>query len=257
MADETRLRELLDLLNANLADVTPYKLDLVDPTTVLPLDKNARYMTKRQFDRLTDNIKQDSNLSSLPFCWRRPDGKYICLSGNHRLQGAMKAGVKRILILFTDAQLSKSQQIGIQLAHNSITGQDNPAILRDLWSEIDELKFKVYSGLDDNMLETMKAVDIHRLNEQQLRFEELVLLFLPAEIERLQDILKRLGTKAKKRQWVSRYDDFDRFFNVLLDYKEAANVVNTATALVLLCDLAEEWLAAQQAQQAQETETAA
>jgi hypothetical protein len=93
MADEVRIAQLLDSLNSELGGVTPYKLAAANPAELLPIDKNAHYMTKRVYDQLVANIKRDGNLSSMPFCWKRDDGKFVVLSGNHRVEGAKGAGV--------------------------------------------------------------------------------------------------------------------------------------------------------------------
>jgi len=149
MADETRLADLVEQLNAALSDVTPYRIAVVEPGMILPIDKNAHYMSKRVYDQLVANVRRDKNLSSLPFCWKRSDGQLIALSGNHRVQAARDAGVPLVLTLYTDAQLNKAEQRAIQLSHNALVGQDNPTTLRELWQEIDDLDMKIYTGLDE------------------------------------------------------------------------------------------------------------
>lgn len=243
--DLNHLNELAGQLNAAMTAVTPYRLAIADPASLIPIDKNAHYMSKRVWDRLVENVKADHNLSSLPFCWQREDKQFVVLSGNHRVQAAAEAKIPAILILYTDAALSKAQQRAIQLAHNAIVGQDNPAILRELWQEIDDLSMKVYSGLDDAYLETLEQVELVSLKEDQLCFEELRILFLPSEIETLKDVLKRLGkATTPKTMLAARYEDFDRFFNALLDFKGAAEIVNSATAILAMTEIVEEWLAA-------------
>ena len=131
MADETRLSDLVEQLNGALGDVTPYRLAVVNPGDVLPIDKNARYMSKRTYDQLVANVSNDKNLSSIPFCWKGPEGQFVALSGNHRVMAAKDAGIPLILVLYTDAKLSKAKQRAIQLSHNALVGQDNPATLRE------------------------------------------------------------------------------------------------------------------------------
>jgi len=242
MAKETQFTDLVDKFNEALGEITPYKLAVVSPGDLEPVHKNAHYMSKRVYDRLTSNVKQDGNLSSLPFCWRRPDGSFVVLSGNHRAKVAAEAKVPLILVLYTDEKLSRSQQVAIQLSHNSLVGQDNPSLLRELWDEIDDLQYKVYSGLDENLLETMDPIDVARINEENLRFEELRILFLSSEIERIQETLTLLGTAAHPRM-AARFEDFDRFFDALLDFKEAAEIMNTGTALLAMTEIIEDWLA--------------
>jgi len=250
--ERERLKDLLDQLNAGLGDVTPYKLALVPPGEILLLTKNAHYMNKRTYEQLTANVKRDGNLSSLPFCWKRPepDGRFECLSGNHRVETARDAKTPLILILYTDANLSRPERVAIQLSHNALVGEDNPQVLRELWTEIADLSLKVYSGLDDKLLETLAPVPLSRIDEADVRMETLDILFFPSEVVRVKDVVARLGRAAEnKPRLAARIQDFNRFFDVLLTFKEAKGILNTGTALLAMLDIVEEWLAANAAKQ--------
>lgn len=48
-------------------------------------DVNARYMKAEMFERLTENIKGDGRLESLPFCALTDKGIEI-VSGHHRIR---------------------------------------------------------------------------------------------------------------------------------------------------------------------------
>jgi hypothetical protein len=243
MADQAQSpRTLIAQLNEALGDVTPYKLDLVPPTEILPVERNAHYMAKGTYDRLVENIAGDQNLSSLPFCWRRPDDRYVCLSGNHRVQAAKDAGIEQILILYTDQALSAPQRIAIQLSHNSIVGQDNPTVLRELWDRLDILDLKVYSGLDESTLATLAPVQVAQISEARLRFETMTLFFLPTEVARMEETVKQAGRAKAGPKWATSIDDFDTFFAQFLDFKEAAGVLNTSTAFKLIMDMLDQWL---------------
>lgn len=245
MDEQVRLRAVLTQLNDALGGVTSYKLDVVPPGSIKPVKKNAHYMSKRTFDQLVANVSQDQNLSSLPFCWRTPGGEYVVLSGNHRVMAAKAAEVPLILILYTDQVMSESEQVAVQLSHNAIVGADNPAVLRELWQGIGDLHLKIYTGLDDAVLQTFEPAQVIQVSEARLRFEELTLLFLPAEIEQLKEIAERLGKYHKGPVWAADVVDFDAFFDMLLDFKEQANILNTSTAFKALVLIAQEWLDAQ------------
>lgn len=245
MAERARLQEIIAQLNDALGEVTPYKLGVVPPGDLRPASKNAHYMPKVVYDRLVANVEQDKNLSSLPFCWKNEKGDYIVLSGNHRVMAAKDAGVELMLILYTDRALSRPEQVAIQLSHNALVGEDNPAILRELWQEITRLDLKIYSGLDEMKLQAVEPAHVQQIAEAQLRFETLTLLFMPAEIEQMQEVVERLAS-FKGHCWAGALDDFDRFFEALLDFKEAANVLNTATAFRMLIEIAGQWIAKEQ-----------
>ena len=246
MADEIRLASAVEALNDALVGVTPYKLAVVDPKAVQHVERNAHYMPQKLFRQLSENIKQDGNLSSLPFCWRRADGVFVCLSGNHRIDAAALADVKQVMILYTDAELTRDEQIAIQLSHNSLVGQDDASALRQLWQEIDRVKWKVYTGLDDKYLATIDKVQVQRLDDSALRFEELRLQFVPSEFEYIAGVVRKCGKEnVKAHRFMARVADFYEFFEALLNFKEAKGILNTSTAFLMIIQMLDEWQAAQ------------
>lgn len=67
----------------------------IDPKEIKLLNLNARYMRHEEFKQLVDNIRRDGQLTSTPFLCREPNGKYLCLSGNHRTKAAIEAGLEK------------------------------------------------------------------------------------------------------------------------------------------------------------------
>lgn len=252
MAEEARLEAALAQLNDALGGVTPYRLALVSPGEVAHVEKNAHYMPTKVYRRLVDNIKHDGNLSSLPFCWRDGEGKLVALSGNHRVDAAKDAGVERILVLYTDSSLSRSEQIAVQLSHNAIVGADNKQTLRELWDEILEMEFKQYTGLDESALETVDASSLERLRVQPLPMEVVTLLFLPDEVAKVQAVVEALGKGSDDAgvRFAARLAEFERFFEALLKCKEAEGIVNSATAMLRMVEIVEEYLADKEQQAA-------
>lgn len=243
MVEKARLEDAVRALNDALGEITPYKLAVVVPSEVgvLGPDENARYMPKKVFDQLVDNIKRDSNLSSLPFLWRKADGSFVCLSGNHRIMAAREAGIPMILALYTDQELSGEERVAIQLSHNSLVGMDDPMRLRELWDKINSIDLKAYSGLDDDLLKKYEPIDISRIGEEQLRFEELRLMFVPDEIEHITNVLDAIGS-TNHPVLLGRLEDFDQFFDALLEFKQDQQIYNTATAFLRMVDIVAEWL---------------
>ncbi|MBP8294056.1 MAG: hypothetical protein KAX65_14870 [Caldilineaceae bacterium] len=122
--------------------------------------------------------------------------------------------------------------------------------MRQLWQEIDRVKWKVYTGLDDGYLATIDKVNVQRINDAGLRFEELRLLFVASEIEHVETIVKRCGTAGKAARFAAPVEIFDAFFDRLLSFKEARGILNTATAFLVIIDMLGEWLDAHEAEAA-------
>lgn len=242
--DLSHLGQLLDELNRELvaSGVTPFKLALVDPREILPSPKNARYMPKRTFDQLVANIRQDGNLAGhYPLCWQREDGRFVILSGNHRVAATVEAGIPLIIITYTDRAMLEDEQVARQLAHNALSGMDNPVTLKELWESIQAVEFKVFTGIDESQLAKLVPSDVVQVDSAGLVFEQVVLLFLPREATHIEALVRKLAKYDRALQLAAPYQDWDRFFGVLLKFKEDQRILNSATALRVMCELVEEW----------------
>ena len=83
-------------------------LAVMDPKDISLLKKNARILKKDVFQQLTANIGRDKRLSSVPVP-RLSDGRVEVLSGNHRVQASVEAGIERILVMIIEEDLTRSQ----------------------------------------------------------------------------------------------------------------------------------------------------
>ena len=240
--DLAGLNEKLSASSLRMAIVPVGQCDL--------LEKNARFMRAEQYQRLVANIKRDGCLTSVPFAIRQvgstgspQDDRYRILSGNHRVSAARDAGLAEIPILYTDRELTHQQQVAIQLSHNAIAGQDDLAILRELYDEINDVVLKEYSGLDDVILGKLNPPNLDPLSESALEYRIVSIAFLPEEVDRAEKLLAKVLEQAMgDRTWINRRSDYDRMLDTLTVAKEAAGIKNTATAFGLLLDLAENHL---------------
>ena len=215
-----------------------YKIATVNIKDLEFLEKNARYMTAEMFKNLVDNIKRDGGLSSMPFCWKHGD-KYKILSGNHRCAAAIEAGLQEITVLYTDRELSKQEQIAIQISHNAIDGKDDLVVLKELWDELEDIELKYYAGLDDKVLEEMEKVSMAALADVKLNFHSATFLFLPEELEKLDDIVSQTAScvSASDEVYLNRLDDFKRLLKAQNKTQASFNVKNSATSLMLILDI--------------------
>jgi hypothetical protein len=221
--------------------MTPYRFGIATPGDLKPAPKNARFMRRETFARLTENIRQDGNLSSLPFCWW--DGaQYWILSGHHRVDAARAAGIEHVLFLYTDRGLTSSERAAIQLSHNALVGEDNLATLRELYEAIDSFDGKRYSGVDDITLRRFVEVSPSTFQDAGLEFEEVVLLFMPHEIERVDEVVAKLREYSGMAVYAADMADWERFWETLLRFKEVRNIQNSATAILAMVDLVSEWM---------------
>ncbi|WP_349876147.1 ParB N-terminal domain-containing protein [Micromonospora sp. HUAS YX12] len=223
-----------------MSDVDELPLDprlmTVRPQDLTLLEVNARYMRKEQYDRLVANIKRDGCLTSVPLVWHDVENdRKVVLSGNHRVTASIDAGLTEITVMVVQQKLSRARQVALQLSHNAIAGEDDPATLKQLYEELDDVDWRAYSGLDDKQLDLLAQVDLEGLSEANLDFATVQLVFLPHELEAARasfDEARKL-TQADAR-WLAGYGDYESTLDALATAHGAHNVGNVATALGLI-----------------------
>jgi len=208
------------------------------------LPENPRYMTSLQSERLTQNIKRDGALTSLPLVYDLigdDSGPLLVLSGNHRVDAAEAAGLTEIDVVEIITRIDDDRRRAIALSHNAIVGQDDPNRLRAFYESL-SLALKEYTGLTEDSFK-VPTLDIAALSVRPPLFEQMVVDFLPQSAEIFREALKRIkaGT-VPPTVLVGRFEDFDAFFEATMRTKKQTNVHNAAMALRMMAELAIERL---------------
>lgn len=225
----------LESINAKMNN--GHKVAVVPTSELQFLEKNARFMKNETFQNLVENIKKDGGLSQFPFCYLQEDGKYKVLSGNHRASAAIAAGLTEIPVIYTDKPMTNDEQIAVQISHNSISGEDDPIILQELYAEIQDLDMKYYSGLDDKALDQLEKVQIDGITEAQLDYLSVSFLFLPEEKDELIEAFNEAKGMITNETVLARYKDFDRLLQAQSDVQAAYDIHNGATSMMLVLDV--------------------
>jgi hypothetical protein len=191
-------------------------------------------MPGAQFRQLVENLRTDKVLTTTPLIYQG-----VVLSGNHRVQAAIEAGIEEADVIEVLTPLDDSRKVALQLSHNAITGQDDPGLLSELYRDLD-IVWKQYSGLTDAALNEIKELDVKALALGQPEYQELVLMFLPEEQAAFLRALKGVENKLKKGVpiFVGRFEDFDRFFAAVVAMKKIKGVHNSALAVRMIAELA-------------------
>ncbi|MEU8521211.1 ParB/Srx family N-terminal domain-containing protein [Streptomyces sp. NPDC048577] len=215
-----------------------------DPRELTLLDVNARFMRHEQFQRLVANIRDDGALTSTPLVWNDTEtGRRIVLSGNHRTKAAIEAGLERIWWMEVTEPLPRQRQIALQLAHNAITGEDDPATLKALYEELEDVSMRLYSGLDDKTLELLDEVTVPSLAEANLDFATVQIVFLPDEKEAAEKALEAARkTASADARWLARIDQYEQVLDTLDTTKGAHNIGNVAAAFAIILTVVERHL---------------
>jgi hypothetical protein len=208
------------------------------------LERNARFMTNTQFQRLVENVRKDKKLTSVPLVYSPPGafdaGEELVLSGNHRVQAAIEAGVYEGEVMLVLDQQSKDELLARQLSHNAIAGQDDDAVLAQLYDEIEDVDWREYSGLDDDQLNLMEKASVEPLSEVGLEFQSVSLIFLPHELSHATEVWEQAKDAAggADEVWIAPMKAYELTLDTLASAHGAYGVTNVTTALGLVLELA-------------------
>ena len=108
-----------------------------------PSEVNARRMPGQAMRRLTENLRRDGVLSSAPLIY----GDRI-ISGHHRVEAAIKAGIVDADCLSIEGEVDEGRLTAIQLSHNSLAGEDDPEVLRQMLESLLPLEQAYAAVLD-------------------------------------------------------------------------------------------------------------
>lgn len=216
------------------------QLMAVSPSSLTLLKENARFFKRETFRQLRDNIASDKRLSSVPLCYRQPDGTLEVLSGNHRVKTSMEAGLPAIIVLVITEELEKSKRIAIQLSHNALVGEDDQSILANLWAQIESVNEKLYSGLDSEVVKELGEVELVNFSTPQIPAHSVTFMFTDAEKDKLSEVLELLDQAAKKSSLVCLCpsEQYQAFTNILKDVKNAEKIRDASLAMVMLLEIA-------------------
>lgn len=222
---------MVNKINTEIIKINPRDLKL--------LELNARFMRHETFQQLVENIKRDGGLTQLPFCiWEEDSQSYLVLSGNHRVQAAIEAKLDEIEVIVTHDKLSKDRQIAIQLSHNSISGEDDPTILKSLYEDIDDIDLKVYAGLDDKTLELLESVQPESIGEANLEFQVMNIVFLPHELEKIKHRWSEIESQIQADDvWITQNKQYDDFMDYMEGVSDSYDVKNVATTFIIMLDI--------------------
>jgi hypothetical protein len=193
--------------------------------------KNARYMPEAEFNLLVSNLKRDGLLTSLPLIYRDE-----VLSGNHRVQAALKAGITHADVIEILSDLSDDRRLAIQLSHNALTGRDDPTTLREIYEGM-QLEWQKYSAVHEDMFKLDEATALG-LGIPIAKYEELVIAFLPEDREAFFDFALKLEKRFRRADvLIGEASTFASLFDAVIAVKENRRIGNTGTALRVMADI--------------------
>ncbi len=246
MAKETQEVKDIHLIKEKLEDInnliSPYKLAYVSPTDdCVPLEKNAHYMEKATLDRLTANVAEDGFLSQLPFAMKREDGKFLILSGNHRMKAAIKAKLEYILVLYID-EIDKDKQIAYVLSHNALVGKDDAQMLKEIYSEMRSIEAREFSGLNGIQFIDTNKIQASSINDGDIELTEMKFLFTESRSNDVKAVLAELEKQKLSEDSAIVVGSYESFIKVVTEVKKKFNIKSNTVAFARMIDICKEYL---------------
>lgn len=183
------MEKLLDIGNG-------LKIARADIDELKEQDKNARSMNVKMFDRLTANIRQDQRLESLPFVAETDRGLEI-VSGHHRVRACRAAGIHTIYIILDDTGLDRDSIRSKQLSHNSLQGEDNRQLVKEIYDMIDDAEKKLAAYVDTDFGDLFDS-----MRTKEVRFDisakTILVNFMSYEEQTFLRCVQRLNTNCEE-----------------------------------------------------------
>ncbi len=215
-------------------------IDLIDL-----IDKNARFMSQTTFNQLVENIRKDGQLSSVPFCVEKPDGRFTVVAGNHRVQAAKMAGVTKVYAMIVpEDEITNDKLRAIQLSHNAISGEDDKEVLKQLMDEITDAAYKQYAFVQKQLMEDIGKID-YSVSLPNNDVVPVIFMFTSVQKNNYENVLKKLESFSRTEQESTTLLDIsllkklnDLTSRVGQKYKIKSQALN----ICKMMEIVEEWL---------------
>jgi hypothetical protein len=205
---------------------------------------NARVMVPEMFNQLSENIRRRKGLESLAFCAKTDKGIEI-VSGHHRLRAARKAGIKEVWVLVDVSNLSRDQIRAKQLAHNSIQGQDNTDLIRQIFAQIADAESRIEAFVDMPDLNELAGVTVE-LTAQDLGVEfdvmNISINFLPVQFKEFDYAMTLLQGTNPDVVYLAQRGEYDELIVAMDKVAEQYDIRSTPTIFSKMAQIVVEHL---------------
>jgi len=211
---------------------------------------NARSMSSEMFLQLADNVKRGSRLESLPFCALTDNGLEI-VSGHHRVRAARKADVVEIWVLVDVSGLSRDQIRAKQLAHNSIQGQDNMDLIRQIFQQIDDVEARIEAYVDVINLDDLAGMSVTLTSKDlEVEFDTkcVSINFLPVQFKEFEYAMTLLEGTKPDVVYLAQRGEYEELVAAMDTVVKAYDIRSTPTILAKMAQIVIEQIEGQDAE---------
>lgn len=209
----------------------------LDVTSLKEADVNAQIMDERKMKILASNIKNRGALESLPYISKK-DNTFTIISGHHRVKAAVIAGLSHIYGLVDTNEMTKSQVVSKQIAHNELTGKHDSEILQQLIKMMKNVDDIIASGLSEEYINTLKEKSpVMDMPQLEFNWRTISSHFLPNSLKNLEKLVKLVDKKADY-MGVAPLDTYKPFIEAVRSYGNANEIKSIGTTIHYLTEIA-------------------
>ena len=147
-------------------------------------------------------------------------------------KAARAAGMKEIIAIIDVSGLSRSKIASKQLAHNAISGFDDPSILREICKMLDDVDDMLESYIGkDIMEEPLEQYDKLLSPAVHFDFKNNTFSFLPHQVKDMDALVKNLESSAPEIIGVAPYEQCKQFIEALARYQKFSDIRNVGAAI--------------------------
>lgn len=246
MSKEQDINSLLDQVNPLIFGAnSKLRLKYVNYSDLKEQDINANVMPPGMFNQLKANVSKHQALESVPLVATREGSPKLMevVSGHHRTRAARQAGIEGGVILLYEG-LNNSELRAKQLSHNSISGTSDPAIVKDIFAQIEGLDTKLEAYIDPEAFKnlptsiTFEEVDIDPLADAKT----VTVVFLPTQSTDFQTALDLLSSQPDV-VYLEERPAFESFRQAVHKIRDELEILSYPTVFTTMARLAMERLA--------------
>jgi ParB-like nuclease domain len=197
-------------------------------------DLNAQVMSPTQMARLAENIRHRGQVESLPYChWPNEVGPISIISGHHRVRAARQAGQVTIPALVDVRPMTRSEITAKQIAHNTLHGDQDEVLLRQLLALITHVDDLLATGLPEEYLPTLEGTSpAIQVPYAEFDWRLVTLTFLPKQMREFDAVVSQI--EASDMVGAAPLDYFPEFAQAVHKYGRLKDVRSIGTTISLL-----------------------
>ena len=225
--------------------MSKFKIAEVQLSDIKLVKKNAHFMSNDTFNALVNNIRRDGQLSSVPFCVKHKDGTYTVVSGNHRTQAAKMAGLTSIHVMYIEEENTTNDWLlATQLSHNSIVGQDDAELLKQLLDEITDVALKEYAHISNEVLDSVKDIN-YTVEMPNNEVVPVILMFVDTQkvqFDRIMDVLENYSEKELSNLTLLDMETMKRLNDVSTKVSAKYKIKAQALSICKMLEIVDDYL---------------